>query len=88
MVPSGPAGVHAACIEHRADDACGPQQSRVRNAVIADLAVVGTRQPDHHPHRRRLPGAVRADESGDPAGRDVEAHLVDGDAVAVVLGES
>ena len=88
MVPGCPAGVHAACIEHRADDACGPQKSRVRNAVIADVAVVGTREPDHHPHRRRLAGAVRADESGDSSGRDIEAHLVDGDAVAVVLRES
>ena len=29
MVPGCPAGVHAACIEHRADDACGPQKISV-----------------------------------------------------------
>ena len=87
VVPGGAARVHAACIEHRADDACGPQESRVRDAVIADVTVVGAREPDHHPHRRRLAGAVRADETGDSAGRDLEAHVVNGDAVAVVLRE-
>ena len=56
--------------------------------MIAHVAVVGTREPDHHPHRRRLAGAVRADESGDPSGRYIESHLVDGDAVAVALRES
>ena len=60
----------------------------VADAVVADLAGIGSGEPDHHPHRGRLAGAVRADEAGDPAGGDVEGQVVDGGAVAVVLGES
>ena len=60
----------------------------VADAVVADLAVVGVGEPDHHPHRGRLAGSVRADEAGDAAGGDVEGQVVDGGAVAVVLGDS
>ncbi len=88
MVAGGPAGVHAAGVEHRADDPRRLQQPGVADAVVADVAAVGSGETDHHPHGGRLAGAVRADEAGDPPGRDLEGHVVDGDAVAVVLGES
>ena len=87
VVSSGVAGVHAAGIEHGADDAGRVSEVVVADAVVADLAVVGVGEPDHHPHRGRLAGSVRADEAGDAAGGDVECQVVDGGAVAVVLGD-
>ncbi len=44
-------------------------------------------QPEQHPQRRGLAGAVRAEEAGDPAGLDVEAQVVDRDEGAEALGE-
>jgi class 3 adenylate cyclase len=32
----------------------------------------------HHPHRRRLPRAIRAEQAEDLSGRDLEGHAVDG----------
>ena len=50
-------------------------------------AAAGRGEPDHDPHRGRLPGAVRAEEAGDPAGLGGEGHVVDGEETAVGLGE-
>ena len=82
-----PPRVHAPRIEDGADDAGRVAQPGVADAVVADLAVVGPGEADHHPHGRRLAGAVRPDEAGDPPGCDVERQVVDGDPSAVVLGE-
>ena len=88
VVAGGVAGVHAASVEDGADEAGGVAEVGVADAVVADLAGVGPGEPDHHPHGGRLAGAVGADEAGDPAGGDGEGEVVDGGAVAVVLGES
>ena len=44
-------------------------------------------QPEDHPHRGGLAGAVRADEAGDPPGRDGEGQPVDRDGRAVALAQ-
>jgi hypothetical protein len=80
-------GVHAAGIEHRADDPCRAEQLWVADASVADLAAVRPREADHHPHGGRLAGAVRSDEAGDTAGGHLEREVVDHEARAVPLGE-
>ena len=80
VVSSSVAGVHAAGVENGADQAGGVPEVVVADAVVADLAMVGVGEPDHHPHRGRLAGSVRADEAGDAAGGHVERQVVDGGA--------
>jgi hypothetical protein len=63
------------------------QQLGVTDTVVTDVSVVGSGESDHHPHRRRLAGAVGPDEAGDVAGGHVEGQVVDGDPLAVLLGE-
>ena len=87
VVAGGVAGVHAAGVEDGADEAGRLAEVGVADAAVADVAVVGAGEPDHHPHGGGLAGAVGADEAGDPAGGHGEAEVVDGDAVAVGLGE-
>ena len=48
----------------------------------------GVHEPEQHPQRGRLPGAVRAQEADDPALVDGERQIVDGDDLAEVLGQS
>ena len=88
VVAGGVAGVHAAGVEDGADQAGRVPEVGVADAVVADLAVVGAGEPDHHPHRGRLAGSVRADEAGDAAGGHGEGQVVDRGALAVVLGDS
>ena len=49
---------------------------------------VGPVQAEDQPHGGRLAGAVRAEEPGDLAGLDGEGQVVDGELVAVPLGEA
>jgi hypothetical protein len=85
VLSSGPARVHAACVEHRADDTGWVAQVGVGDAVVGDAAAVGAGQADHRAHRRRLAGAVGADEAGHPSSGHSEAEVVDGGAAAVGL---
>jgi hypothetical protein len=39
-------------------------------------------------HGRGLARAVGAEEAGHPSGADLEGHVVDGDGVAVALGQA
>ena len=87
VVARGPAGVHAAGIEDRADDASRAEQLGVVDASVADLAAVRSGEADHHSHGGRLAGTVRSDEAGDTAGGHLERHVVDDDVLAVPLGE-
>ena len=48
--------------------------------------VAGVR-PDHDPHRGALAGTVRSEEAGDLARGRLEGDVVDGDVVAVRLGD-
>ena len=47
--------------------------------------LVGFARPEQHPERRRLAGAVRAEEAGDGAGVELERELVDGGELAEAL---
>jgi hypothetical protein len=87
VVPGGAPGVHAPWVEHRAHHPRRVLQVGVTGAAVADLARVGSGEPDHHAHRGRLAGAVRADEAGDATGLHREGQCVDRGAVAVGLGE-
>ena len=51
------------------------------------VAAAGRRahEPEQHRHRRRLAGAVRADEARDDTGRNLDAERVDGRTAAVPL---
>jgi hypothetical protein len=37
----------------------------IRLPAVGDLAFVRIDEAEHHPHRRRLPGAVRSDQTED-----------------------
>ena len=64
-------------IRLRSADAGGARQ---RHAVDRDRAARRRDQPRQHPHRRRLAGAVRAEQRDDLAAPDLERHVVDGGA--------
>src|SRR5437764_14742195 len=52
--------------------------------ALGDATPVEGKQPGHRPKRRRLAGAVGAQQGHDPTGRDVETHSPeDKDDVAV-----
>ena len=57
-------------------------------AIEHDAARVGRREADGHVERRRLAGAVRAEQPDDLARRDVEADAAHDRAAAVRLGRS
>ena len=65
----------------------GAAWSRVAPAVDGDRAGGRPVQAEDHPHRGGLAGAVRPEEAGDDAGPDGERQVVDGDLVAVPLGQ-
>src|SRR6266513_707059 len=60
----------------------------VRAAVDGDRPAGGGGQSDDHAHRRRLAGAVRAEEAGDDTGPDRESEVADRDLRSVCLGQS
>ena len=88
VVAPGPARVDRAGVEQRTDLAQRFGVRRERPAVHERLPGGGSVEAEHHPHRRRLAGAVGAEEAGDQPLLDVEAQVVDGHHVAVPLGES
>src|SRR5438270_1912457 len=45
-------------------------------------------QPKNEPHRSRLACTVRTEEAGDDTGSNGEREVVDGDLVAVTLGQA
>ncbi len=88
VVARGAAGVHGLGLEQRADLAQRGGGVGVAVAVDGDAARGRAVQAEDHAHRRRLAGAVGAEEAGDPAGLDGEVDAVDGDLRAVRLGEA
>ena len=88
VVAPGAPGVEARVLEHGAD-----LGARVLEVVV-DLAVeprgagVDPDQPEQHPDRRALAGAVGAEEAGDPARLDLEAEVRDGPDRAEALAQS
>ena len=57
----------------------------VRDRSIARVPRSGEQHTHHDAHRRRLPGAVRAEQTEDLAGRDRDGQLVERDDVPVAL---
>ena len=78
--------IQAAFLGHVAE--APPALDVGRLPVPADLAGIGGEDADRDPHRRRLPGAVRADEAEHLPLGDREGEIVDGDGVAVALAEA
>ena len=64
-------------LEQRADLVQRPSDVAVAAAVDQYGAAARPVETDDHAHRRRLPGTVGAEESGDDTGSDVEAQPVD-----------
>ncbi len=58
-----------------------------RGAAEGHRAAVGREHAEDDPHRGGLAGAVAADESGEAAVADGEAHRIEGEALAVALGD-
>jgi hypothetical protein len=65
----------------------GVTQVGVGRTAVGDVAGIRPGQPDHHPHRGRLAGTVRADEAGDASAGEFERQIVDDRAPAVRLRE-
>ena len=63
-------------------------ERRVRPAADERAARVRRVEPEDQPHRRRLAGAVGPDEPGHAARLDGEREPVDGERLAVALGQS
>src|SRR5207248_5923355 len=57
-------------------------------AEETDRAAVAADQSEQHPHRRRLPGAVRTEEAVDVTPLDRQIHMIDGGQVAVAFDEA
>src|SRR5262249_1188306 len=62
--------------------------SRQREAEHLELALVGDRLRGEQPHRRRLAGAVGAEQADARPDGNVEVEPVDGDDVSVVLEDA
>ena len=88
VVAAPAAGVHGARVEQGADLAQRLGEGADGAAEHERLAGGRPVEAEDHPHGGRLAGAVRAEEAGDLPGLDVEAEVVDGDDVAVALGEA
>lgn len=84
---SGAAGVLRGRVQQDADFQSGVRQ--VDEAVTQDVcgAVGGRGETDDDAHRGGLPGAVRAQESGDAPGAGGESDIVDGGVLVVALGD-
>ena len=80
MVPCAPSGMEGLGVEQRPDLAQGPGQFVVTASIDERRTRIWLVQAEDHAHGGGLPRAVRAEESGDDAGRDGEAQVVDGDA--------
>jgi hypothetical protein len=85
MVERGAPGVDGARLEQRADLVERTGVVAVMLAVHGDVAGGRRVETEDEPHRRRLPGAVRAEEPRHHARLDGERHAVDGAFVPVVL---
>jgi hypothetical protein len=75
-------------LEERPDALLGSLELAIRTAE--DTRRPGGRmdEPEDDSHRRRLAGAVRAEESRDSAGLDRERQVLHSDGRAVPLGEA
>ena len=87
VIAGAAAAVNGLGVEQRAD--LGQRGGRVDVRPAVDQRGSGSRpvQAEDHPHRRRLAGPVGTEEAGDDTRPDGGADAVDGELVAVSLGE-
>src|SRR4051794_6388768 len=85
VISRGAARVDRARLEQRADLAQRRCVVGVRLPVDGDRAGRGSVETEDQAHRRRLAGAVRAEEAGDDPRLHVEREAVDGALLVVVL---
>ena len=83
-----PTGMDRLRLEERADLAKRPGEIVVVTTIDRDRAGVRSVEAHDQAHRRRLPRPVRTEEPRHVTGLHVEAQIVDGDLVAVALGEA
>ena len=89
VLATGQVGIERDLLWHVADGGPG-----CRGALVdclpgdADLAAVAPKQPADHRDRRRLTGAVRAQQAVALARRDLEPHVVDRDPAPVALPQT
>src|SRR5450755_3332796 len=88
MVTPRPPGVKARNLERRADRSDRVGERRERPAEDRRLARGRPRQAEQDTQRRRLAGAVRAQEPGHGASPHLEREAVYGSDIAVALAES
>src|SRR5665811_1876486 len=81
-------GVHRLGVEQRADLLHGGAVLVVAPAVDGHRAARGVVQTDDQPHRGGLPGAVRAEETGDFAGLHGERDIVHGRLGSITPGKA
>ena len=74
-------------LEDRAHLLSGSLELDVALSENLRLAARRVEQRDEHAQRRRLPGAVRTEESGDATGLRIEREVVDGEDAAVAFGQ-
>ena len=87
MGGGGVTGMGAGTVEHRPDHASRMLQVAVATAVHQCRPRRRRQQPEHHPHRRGLAGAVGADEAGDRPGRHLERHVIHDRRAVEPLGQ-
>ena len=88
VLPPRQVAVEVRRLDDRADVRHGPREvPRHVEAADPDATAVRPREADEHPDRRRLAGPVRAQESEDLAGADLEGDVRNRLAAAEALGE-
>jgi hypothetical protein len=87
VVAGGAALVYCPGLQQRPDLSQGGGRVEVAAAVDGHLPGGRAGQAQHGPHGGGLPGPVRPQECGHDARPHDEADVVDGDGVAVALGE-
>jgi hypothetical protein len=85
---TGAAAVLRARVEHHADVPGGVGDPPVALTEDRGAAAAGVGESADHPQRRRLPGAVGAEEAGDRPRLAGERDVVDGQVAAEALAES
>ena len=83
--PPAPKRMEALGLEHSADGLQRPDEVSIRHPEHRGCAVRWLSEPEQHPKRRALPGAVRTEEAGQALRPDLEAQLPHGDDLTETL---
>src|SRR5580698_4981837 len=88
MIEGSASALQRLGVEEGAHLAHGGRQVAVAAAVYGYRALRRRVQAQDHPHGSGLPGAVRAEETGDHAWPDGERQVIDGRRGAVALDQA